>query len=88
MRPLSFLFAALLGIVLAMIAPALAGPRPQAPVAQPALQVAIEQPLMEQLAIEAPLEQTAAEADAAEAELSVEEITRSLLDALGVADAA
>jgi hypothetical protein len=83
MRPLSFLFAALLGIVLAMIAPALAGPHPQAPAAQPALELAIEQP-----AIEAPLEQAAAEADAGETELSVEEITRSLLEALGVADAA
>jgi hypothetical protein len=31
MRALSFLFAALLGIALAMIAPVLAGPRPEAP---------------------------------------------------------
>ncbi len=75
MRALSFLFAALLGLALAMIAPALAGPRPEmAPAPLSATEVAAE-----------PAAELAAAAD--DETVSIEQISRSILEAIG-ADAA
>jgi hypothetical protein len=87
MRTLSFLFAALLGIALAMMGPVLAGPRPEAPQA-PIL--AAEPPVERaEIAAFAPLEPTVTEPTATRSEesLSIEQISRSILEAIG-ADAA
>jgi hypothetical protein len=90
MRPLSFLFAALLGIVLAMIGPALAGPHPQAPMMEPLMQPALSAALEAEVADPAlaAIEPAAAQPEASEAAVSVEEISRSILEVLGAADAA
>jgi hypothetical protein len=89
MRALSFFFAALLGIALAMMAPVLAGPRPEAApaplVATLSAEVAPE--VAPEVALE-PGEATEAGAMAAVDEtLNVEQLSRSILEAIG-ADAA
>jgi hypothetical protein len=69
MRALSFLFAALLGIALAIMAPALAGPRPEAPV-EPVVAAAVAGPVDS-----APTP--------GEEELSLDAISQALLEAVG-----
>jgi hypothetical protein len=91
MRALSFLFAALLGLTLAMMAPALAGPRPEAAQAPlPAAVLATEfTPGLPAESASEPSEASAIDTAAlgAEETLSVEQISRSILEAIG-ADAA
>ena len=87
MRALSFFFAALLGLALAMMAPALAGPRPAATPAPLAAatssEIAPEVALEPEQAMEA-----GAIADAGMDEsLNIEQLSRSILDAIS-ADAA
>jgi len=85
MRALSFFFAALLGIALAMMAPVLAGPRPE--VAPAPLAAALSSEIAPEVAFE-PGEPTEAGATAAADEsLTVEQLSRSILEAIG-ADAA
>lgn len=86
MRALSFLFAALLGIALAMIAPVLAGPRPEAPPAPTSATKIFSEPAVP---AESSVEAAALEPAAAGAEdsVSIEEISRSILEAIN-ADAA
>jgi hypothetical protein len=85
MRALSFLFAALLGLALAMTAPVLAGPRPD--VAPAPLAVSLTSEIAPEVAFE-PVEATeAGETAAADESLSVEQLSRSILEAIG-ADAA
>jgi hypothetical protein len=90
MRPLSFLFAALLGVVLAMIAPAIAGPRPDAPLpAATTLAWAAEAvaPVAEAIDGEPPV--AAGQLASDQEENSVEEISRSILDTItALSDAA
>lgn len=100
MRPLSFLFAALLGVVLSLIAPALAGPRPEAPLpesstlawASEAVAPEAESPeaqaaaiaATDTLAIEPVVEPVAGDED-----LTVEQISRSILETINaLSDAA
>ena len=87
MRALSFFFAALLGLALAMMAPALAGPRPEATPAP--LAAATSRGIALEVALEP--EQTmeaGAIADAGMDEgLNIEQLSRSILDAIS-ADAA
>jgi hypothetical protein len=97
MRPLSFLFAALLGVVLSLMAPALAGPRPEAALPEAALPeaaslawatelVSPEAQAAEEVVSDDTLAAVPVEADAT---LSVEEISRSLLDTINaLSDAA
>lgn len=103
MRPLSFLFAALLGVVLAMIAPAIAGPRPDAPLPEATtLAWAAEAVAPAAAASEAaPVEFVASEGmdveplvaasqpSSEEEGITVEEISRSILDTINaLSDAA
>jgi hypothetical protein len=92
MRPLSFLFAALLGVVLSLMAPALAGPRPEAPQPEAAsLAWATEVVAPDAQAAEDGVsdDTLAAVPVEADATLSVEEISRSLLDTINsLSDAA
>lgn len=91
MRPLSFLFAALLGVVLALIAPALAGPRPEAALPEATtLAWAAEVVAPEAEAPQAlPDDSLAAEPQPADDALTVEEISRSILDTINaLSDAA
>ena len=91
MRPLSFLFAALLGVVLALIAPALAGPRPEAALPEATtLAWAAEVVAPEAEAPQAlPDDSLAAEPQPADDALTVEEISRSILDPIhALSDAA
>lgn len=92
MRPLSFLFAALLGVVLAMIAPALAGPRPEAaPLQASTLAWATEAVAPEsQVADDVlPAGSLAAEPVAVDEDMTVEEISRSILETVNaLSDAA
>jgi hypothetical protein len=92
MRPLSFLFAALLGVVLSLMAPALAGPRPEAALPEAASLawatelVSPEAQAAEEVVSDDTLAAVPVEADAT---LSVEEISRSLLDTINaLSDAA
>ena len=91
MRPLSFLFAALLGVVLALIAPALAGPRPEAALPEATtLAWAAEVVAPEAEAPQAlPDSSLATEPQPADDALTVEEISRSILDTINaLSDAA
>lgn len=91
MRPLSFLFAALLGVVLALIAPALAGPRPEAALPEATtLAWAAEVVAPEAEAPQALTDDSlAAEPQPADDALTVEEISRSILDTINaLSDAA
>jgi hypothetical protein len=91
MRPLSFLFAALLGVVLALIAPALAGPRPEAALPEATtLAWAAEVVAPEAEATQAlPDDSLAAEPLPADDALTVEQISRSILDTINaLSDAA
>ena len=87
MRALSFFFAALLGLALAMMAPALAGPRPEATPAPLAAATSSEIALEVALEPEQTME-AGAIADAGMDEgLNIEQLSRSILDAIS-ADAA
>lgn len=86
MRALSFFFAALLGLALAMMAPVLAGPRPD--VAPAPLAAALSTEIAPEVAFGAgdamEAGPTAATVDES---LNVEQLSRSILEAIG-ADAA
>jgi hypothetical protein len=86
MRALSFFFAALLGLALAMMAPVLAGPRPEATPAPLAATLSTE--IAPEVAFE-PGEAMEAGTTAAtlDESLNVEQLSRSILEAIG-ADAA
>jgi hypothetical protein len=90
MRPLSFLFAALLGVVLAMIAPAIAGTRPDAPLPEATtLAWAAEAVAPAAAASEAAPAEAASQPASEDEGISVEEISRSILDTINaLSDAA
>lgn len=91
MRPLSFLFAALLGVVLSLIAPALAGPHPEVALPEATtLAWASEVVAPEAEATLVPAADTlAAEPVPGDDALTVEEISRSILDTItALSDAA
>jgi hypothetical protein len=85
MRALSFFFAALLGIALAMMAPVLAGPRPEA--APAAMASALPAQIALDNALEPDESMEAGATAAADESLSIEQISRSILEAIS-ADAA
>ncbi|MEB3170413.1 MAG: hypothetical protein VKK43_03480 [Synechococcaceae cyanobacterium] len=92
MRPLSFLFAALLGVVLALIAPALAGPRPEAALPEATTLAWAAEVVAPEAEAPQPLpddSSLAAEPQPADDALTAEEISRSILDTISaLSDAA